>query len=694
MSQPFTVSGLSHQLILDALPHATVVIDAAAKIIAVNRAWKRNYPDINNWYGQNYLDYMTDLQQDDKYAFCLQGIQDILNAKRSIFRFDYQRIDQSWCQIQVSPLENAQGALIQYTDTTETFDADAQMNMLLESPIDAMIIVDTHGLIQMVNTRLEQMFGYTRDELFGQSMDVLMPHRFRRQHRQHQQKYFHRPHNRPMGTGLELFGLRKDGTEFPVEISLNPLDYAGVKLVSAAIRDVSERKRTELELQRLARILETSASEIYLFDARTLRFTFANRGARENLGYTAEELFNLTPLDLKPEFTLASFQALLQPLLEGKKDYLHFSTQHQRKDRSRYPVDVTYQYFADETPPVIASIIMDITERQATQKALQESRQRIAMHVASTPLAVLEWRSSDGIITAWNPAAEHIFGYRAHEVIEKKHANFIVPEDTRHTLSYLWNGPLSETGFRSTHKNIRKDGRIISCEWYTSVLDDLDGSGQRVAALALDVTARQRAINDLITVQEEERSRISKDLHDHVGQLLTGLNLGLSTVIDHPEKQKLLELKRLASTILEDVRRISRDMRPALLDELGLESAIKRFVRELTSRETLKVDILVRVPENLDRNTATVIYRVTQEALTNIVRHARAQHTSVVITHSSEGIQLIVEDDGIGFDPSSISASDHIGLSSMRERVELLGGVFTIESILHRGTTISAKLPQ
>jgi signal transduction histidine kinase len=134
-------------------------------------------------------------------------------------------------------------------------------------------------------------------------------------------------------------------------------------------------------------------------------------------------------------------------------------------------------------------------------------------------------------------------------------------------------------------------------------------------------------------------------------------------------------------------------MRPALLDELGLEAAIKRFVRELV-KDNLEVDILVRVPDTLERNTATVIYRVTQEALTNIVRHAKAKHTSVVVTTSAEGIQLIVEDDGVGFDPNTVAASEHIGLSSMRERVELLGGVFAIESLAGKGTTLSAKLPR
>lgn len=684
---------LSFQHVLNALQQPTVIVDENIIILSGNPAWCDFCQDAQGFFGQSYLQVCE--APGNSTTSYEQGIRDVLTGKRSFFRFECRKGERHY-DVTVTPVaESLKGALITHADATEAYQANDQMTMLLESPIDALMIVDQHGLIQMVNSRMEQMFGYSRDELFGQTMEILLPHRFRHQHRQHLSRFMASPKTRPMGTGLELWGMSKDGREFPVEISLNPLQTTGQTtgspLVSAAIRDVSERKSAEVQVARLARILEASASEIYLFDAKTLRFTFANQGALKNVGYESDELYDLTPLDLAIASDVASFEARVTPLRNHQETTLQFSAHCRRKDGSLYPVDIHLQLFEQEQPPLFAAVVFDTTEREATQKALRQSQQRVAMHVASTPLAVLEWRTSDGIITAWNPAAERIFGYTASEVIGKQQASFIVPEDSRNKLKNVWNGHFGEAGFRSTNKNIRKDGRVIICEWYNTLI--ADGDDQRVAALALDVTARQRAINDLVTVQEEERARISRDLHDHVGQILTGLNLGLSAAIEHYDKEKLIELKGLATTILEDVRRISRDMRPALLDELGLESAIKRFVRELVAKDGLKVDILVRIPENLERNTATVIYRVIQEALTNIVRHAQARHASVVVTTSNEGIQLIVEDDGIGFDPNTVVASEHIGLSSMRERVELLGGGFTVESIPDRGTTISAKLP-
>ncbi len=686
---------LSAQSFLDALHQPTVVIDQAATIISSNRAWKTFCQDATGFLSKNYFVTCKTVQEQDEQGLttCRQGTEDVIAGRRSLFQLDYQVNKQHFSMV-VTPLsEPLRGAMITHLDNTDTFQANAQMTMLLEAPLDALMVVDQEGSIQMVNAQMEHMFGYTRDELFGETMDILLPHRFRRQHRKHISGYMERPRLRHMGTGLGLHGLRKDGTEFPVEISLTPLQSAGTPLVSAAIRDVSERKRSEVQLARLARILESSSNEIYFFDVTSLCFNFVNQGALKNLGYSLDELSHLTPLDLCPEFQVTSFQKLLQPLREGSRTSLQFSTVHQRKDLSQYPVDVYLQLFSNETPPLFTAIVTDTSEREATQKALQESQQRVAMHVANTPLSVLEWRTNDGIITAWNPAAERMFGYRADEVIGKQTAAIVVPEELRGKLGPALQGNLNPSSFRSTNKNITKDGRILTCEWYNTLLNDVDGTGQRMAALALDVTARQRAINELLTVQEEERSRIARDLHDHVGQLLTGLNLGLSAVIEKPNPQKLADLKTLATTILDDVRRISRDLRPALLDELGLESAIKHFVRELAPQDIMKVDVFVRVPEKLERDTAIVLYRVTQEALTNVVRHAKASHASVVITTAGNAVQLIIEDNGVGFDPSSVAAFEHVGLSSMRERIELVGGSFVVESLLEKGTTVSARLP-
>lgn len=143
--------------------------------------------------------------------------------------------------------------------------SERRFRALLESAPDAMVIVDWHGHIALVNAQTERLFGYPREELIGQNVTELVPRRFRAGHREHQRRYLQDARARPMGSGLDLYGLRKDGTEFPIEVSLSPLETDGGKLVSSAIHDVTERKRTEAELKARAEALERSNADLEQF---------------------------------------------------------------------------------------------------------------------------------------------------------------------------------------------------------------------------------------------------------------------------------------------------------------------------------------------------------------------------------------------------------------------------------------------
>lgn len=242
-----------------------------------------------------------------------------------------------------------------------------------------------------------------------------------------------------------------------------------------------------------------------------------------------------------------------------------------------------------------------------------------------------------------------------------------------------------------------EEGRDERATEFLRTVAVLIASGLRRAALhaRLVEKERQRArlIGALLTAQEEERGRISRDLHDQIGQALTGLLLGLDAAIEQPDPVELARLKDLTSATLGDVRRIALDLRPSVLDALGLEAAVRRFARELHERHGLETQVAVHLPR-LSSVEETVLYRVCQEALTNVVRHAGASSVSVVATASDRQIQLVVEDDGRGFDPSALAPADEVGIVGMRERLQLLGGSLGIETVPGRGTTVHARLPR
>jgi signal transduction histidine kinase len=208
---------------------------------------------------------------------------------------------------------------------------------------------------------------------------------------------------------------------------------------------------------------------------------------------------------------------------------------------------------------------------------------------------------------------------------------------------------------------------------------------------------RRQLLEKVITTQEDERRRIARELHDSTSQNLTSLIVGLRIMETNcaqcAAQSKATDMRLVASKTLDEVHDLSMRLRPRVLDDLGLAAALERLVSEWQARHKIPVDVAIQLNERLPGDVETAIYRIVQETLTNIARHAQAHSASIMVERRGDIVRAIVEDDGIGFDIRTNHGERHLGLLGMRERAELLNGTLTIESTLEHGTSVFIEIP-
>lgn len=222
-------------------------------------------------------------------------------------------------------------------------------------------------------------------------------------------------------------------------------------------------------------------------------------------------------------------------------------------------------------------------------------------------------------------------------------------------------------------------------------------AGRAAVAVELRQRVARDALERVLSAQEDERRRLARELHDETGQALTSILLGLRGLEEAKDPEALranvAEVRDLVRSTLQDVRRLAVELRPKALDDFGLVAAVERLTESFAEQTGIAVEFVPNVPDRrLPPEVETALYRIVQESLTNVVKHARAGHVSIVLTQKDGSVSVVVEDDGVGFEPSR-ARDGGLGLVGMRERVGLIGGRVAVESRPGAGTTFVAEVP-
>ncbi len=296
----------------------------------------------------------------------------------------------------------------------------------------------------------------------------------------------------------------------------NQLSEPGIESVIINFRDITDRKRAETEQFKLHNILEESLNEIYVFDSHSLKFEYVNSGALRNLGYTHDEMINLTPLDIKPEYSAQEFNSLLQQLISGEKEKLVFNTIHRRKDGSVYPVDVNLQLHETENSSVFFAVINDITERKLAENLLKESEHKFRSLFENHAAVKLLIDAETGFIADANEAAAKFYGYSRAELVEMKisQINMLGPDGLKNEMQNVKSG--SKNHFEFRHR--KKDGSVHDVEVYSS-RTDISGKVY-LHSIVHDITEKKKAEQqNRILIKSIEQSPIGILITDPEGNI-------------------------------------------------------------------------------------------------------------------------------------------------------------------------------
>ncbi|MBM4255436.1 MAG: PAS domain S-box protein [Deltaproteobacteria bacterium] len=502
--------------------------------------------------------------------------------------------------------------------------------------------------------------------------------------------------------------VTKSGDACWVRAAMSTISYRGQLAGLGVVIDITEQKRAEEALResesRFRAIFEQVAvgmAHVGL-DGRLL---LVNQKLSDILGYTVDELQQKSCSEVTHPGDREATKKAAQRVLSGKDLSFVLEKRSLRKDGTVVWTRVTSVLVRSGSG--VPLYYVDVMEDISMRKQIEAEQARLIAILENTPDFVAT-TTIDGRGIYMNRATRELFGLLGDEELRKWQGPQAYTEQSREIVSRqgiptalrsgIWSGDVSV---------VRHTGEEIPTSHVILAHKDETGRAQYLSVIARDISEQEKARETLQTfsrrildAQEQERRRLACELHDELGQVLSAVKLTLQNIsrrpINMPERIK--ESVDMVQSALEQVRILSRNLRPLMLDDLGLVAALRWYADQHEQLTHAHVEFLADVPDQrFSPEVEIVCFRVAPEALTNIMRHAQAENVWIEIHYHDEALHLLVQDDGVGFDVEAVFADmtrrSNGGLLGMRERAQLVNGHVQITSIIGEGTEVRAMFP-